>query len=458
MAADLTQADVTDLRERLAQGGISAVELTTACLNRIEKTEPQLQAWAWLDGSDALEQARVLDERRKSGAVLGALHGLPVGIKDVIDTGRMPTENGTAIDKGRVPSEDSGLVARLRAAGAVIMGKTVTTELAFMEPSKSRNPHDVSRTPGGSSAGSAVAVAAGMVPLAVGTQTGGSVIRPASFCGVVGYKPSFGMIGRSGVLQQSPFLDTIGVFARSVPGAALLAEAMAGHDPADPATTQMPAPRLYQEALSALPGTPRLALVDLPAPPATDPRMRAALDELAGFLGDMVERIELPAIFSQAQQMRTQINQVEMAKYFAGYERRGRHLMSLKLTEAIDAGKAILAGDYMAALDWREDLNAGLDRIFDRCDAILCAASPGPAPEGLGSTGDSAFNGIWTLCGTPVVTLPLFLTRDGLPMGLQIVGRLGDDARLLRIAAWLMQHVGPAGEPTRKEEMTNAEC
>lgn len=441
MAVDLTRLYATDLRDRIAQGQISAVELVTACLKRIHETEPQLQAWAWLDGEYALEQARALDARRKSGAPIGALHGLPVGIKDVIDTARVPTENGTGIDKGRVPREDAVLVARLRAAGAIIMGKTVTTEMAFMQPSKSRNPHDPSRTPGGSSSGSAVAVAAGMVPLAVGTQTGGSVIRPASFCGVVGYKPSFGMIGRSGILPQSPFLDTVGVFARSVPDAALLAEAMAGHDPADRATAPMPAPRLHQTATSEPPVHPHFALADLPAPPETDPRMRAALDELAEMLGDQIERIDLPPIFAEAQQTRTRINQAEMAKCYYNHERRGRELMSPQLTEAMDAGKAIPARDYLAALDWRDVLNAGLERVFERCDAIICAASPGPAPDGLNSTGDSAFNGIWTLCGTPAVTLPLFATEEGLPMGLQLVGRVGDDARLLRTAAWLMQHL-----------------
>lgn len=441
MAVDLTRLYATDLRDRIARGEISAVDLVTACLKRIHEIEPQLQAWAWLDGEYALEQARALDARRKSGAPIGALHGLPVGIKDVIDTARVPTENGTGIDKGRVPREDAGLVARLRAAGVIIMGKTVTTEMAFMQPSKSRNPHDPSRTPGGSSSGSAVAVAAGMVPLAVGTQTGGSVIRPASFCGVVGFKPSFGMIGRTGILPQSPFLDTVGVFARSVPDAALLAEAMAGHDPADRATAPMPAPRLHQTAIAEPPVRPHFALADLPAPPETDPRMRAALDELADMLGDQVERVDLPPIFAEAQQTRTRINQAEMAKCYYNHERRGRDLMSPQLIEAIDAGKAVLARDYLAALDWREVLNAGLERVFDRCDAIICAASPGPAPDGLDSTGDSAFNGIWTLCGTPAVTLPLFATEEGLPMGLQLVGRVGDDARLLRTAAWLMQHL-----------------
>ncbi|TRW99600.1 amidase [Paracoccus sp. M683] len=453
MGDDLTNLSAVQLRDRMAAGAVSATDVVTAHLRRIAQTEPQLQAWAWLDGDYALAQARALDDRRRAGAAIGPLHGLPVGIKDVIDTAKVPTENGTAIDKGRVPSEDAHVVARLRAAGAVIMGKTVTTEMAYLHPSKSRNPHDPTRTPGGSSAGSAVAVAAGMVPLAVGTQTGGSVIRPASYCGVVGFKPSFGMIGRSGILPQSPFLDTVGVFARDVADAALLAEVLAGHDPADPATSPGPVPRLLQAAGSAPPVRPDLALVEMPAPPQTDPRLRAALEELAGLLGDRAERVALPPAFAEAQAIRTRINQAEMAKCYYSHERRGQALMSGELTEAMAAGKQILARDYIAALDWRGVLNAGLARMFERYDAILCPASPGPAPDGLASTGDSAFNGVWTLCGTPVVGLPLFQTETGLPMGLQLVGRVGDDARLLRTAAWLMAQVDGTTPGLKQEEI-----
>ncbi|AUH32961.1 amidase [Paracoccus tegillarcae] len=446
MAVDLTGLSAIELRDRMAAGAVSVVDVVTAHLKRIAETEPTLQAWAWVDGEYVLAQARALDARRKSGAAIGPLHGLPVGIKDVIDVAGVPGENGTAIDKGRVPDKDAALVTRLRAAGAVIMGKTVTTEMAYMNPSKSRNPHDPSRTPGGSSAGSAVAVAAGMVPLAVGTQTGGSVIRPASFCGIVGFKPSFGQIGRTGILPQSPFLDTVGVFARTVEDAALLAEVLAGHDPDDAATDPMPAPRLLQIAIARPPVKPQFAMADLPAPPEVPQQMRAALDEVAALLGDRCERFALPGMFGEAVAIRTRINKAEMAKFFYGYEKRGRELMSPILTEAMDEGKAIPARDYLSALDWREVLNAGLDRLFDRCDAILCAASVGPAPAGLDSTGDPTFNGIWTLCGTPAVTLPLFSDENGLPMGLQLIGRVGDDARLLRSANWLMQHVTAASE------------
>ena len=238
MAADpgLAGLGALDLRDRIAAGATKAVEAVEACLARIEATEPEVQAWAWLEGAHALEQARALDARKGTGRALGPLHGVPVGIKDIIDTARIPTGNGTPIDAGRVPTRDAAIVARLRAAGAVIMGKTVSTELAYMHPGKTRNPHDPARTPGGSSSGSAAAVAAGMVPLAVGTQTGGSVIRPAAFCGTVGFKPTFGAIGRTGVLTQSPSLDTIGVFARDSADAALIADALFGHDPDDAAT------------------------------------------------------------------------------------------------------------------------------------------------------------------------------------------------------------------------------
>ena len=199
MAHDPASLGARALRDLIASGALSAEAATAACLKRIAETEPQLRAWAFVDGQDAVAQARALDARRKAGAAIGPLHGVPVGIKDVIDTAGMPTERGTPVEKGRVPPEDAHLVARLRAAGAVVIGKTATTELAYLAPSQARNPHDPQRTPGGSSSGSAVAVASGQVPLAVGTQTGGSVIRPASYCGTVGFKPSFGLIDRTGI-------------------------------------------------------------------------------------------------------------------------------------------------------------------------------------------------------------------------------------------------------------------
>lgn len=429
-----------DLRDRLASGSLRAVELVEACLHRIAATEPQVQAWAWLDGDHALEQAKRLDAWRVSGRSLGPLHGLPVGLKDIIDTKGIPTENGTPIDAGRVPSEDAWIVARLKAAGAIILGKTVTTECAFMHPGKTRNPVNPAHTPGGSSQGSAAAVAAGMVPLAIGTQTGGSIIRPAAYCGVVGLKPSFGLIPRTGILPQSPFLDTVGVFARSVEDCALLAEVLAGHDPADPATDAVPMPRMLSVAQSKAPVTPMFAFLRPPGWEDADDQMKDALEELAEVLGEQCFEVPLGG-FDEVAAIRQRINFAEMAKCYYGLERRGRDQMSDVLKSAMDEGKAVLARDYLAALDWRRLTNAALDEVFERCDAILCPAAPGPAPEGLESTGTAIFNGLWTLAGVPALTLPVFTAENGLPMGVQLVGRQGDDARLLRTARWLATHL-----------------
>jgi Asp-tRNA(Asn)/Glu-tRNA(Gln) amidotransferase A subunit family amidase len=429
-----------DLRDRLASGALRAVDLVEACLNCIADLEPTVGAWAWVDGDHAVQQARHLDQWRQTGRPLGPLHGLPIGLKDIIDTKGIPTENGTSLDLGRVPAEDAWIVARLRAAGAIILGKTVTTECAFMHPGKTRNPHNTAHTPGGSSQGSAAAVSAGMVPLSIGTQTGGSVIRPASFCGIVGMKPSFGLIPRTGILPQSPFLDTVGVFARSIEDCALLAEVLVGYDPKDTATQPVPMPRMLSIAQSRAPVTPVFAYAKLPGWEQADPQMVAAIEELAALLGEQCFEVALPN-FDEIAAVRQRINFAEMAKCYFGLERRGRDLMSDKLKAAIDEGKSVQARDYIAALDWRGVMNAGLEAVFARCDAILCPAALGPAPNGLEDTGSAIFNGLWTLSGVPTVTLPVFTAENGLPMGLQLVGRRGDDARLLRTARWLATHL-----------------
>lgn len=437
MALDPASLGAVALRDLITSGALSAEAATAACLKRIAETEPTLQAWAYVDGNHAMAQAKALDARRKAGGAVGMLHGVPVGIKDVIDTARMPTEYGCPITRGRVPSKDAHLVSRLRAEGAVIIGKTVTTELAFLEPSRSRNPHDPTRSPGGSSSGSAVAVASGQVPLAVGTQTGGSVIRPASYCGVVGFKPSYGLIGRSGILPQSPFLDTVGAFARSVEDAALLAEAMAGHDPHDTATDIAPRPRLSDAAVQPPPLPPLLAVLTLPG---VERVMEEALAEVMAELGDRAHRVDVLPGLAEADAIRRRINLAEMSKCYYALERQGRDQLSQQLRDALDEGKSVLARDYLSALDWRQVLNAGIDELLTRCDAILCPAATGPAPElSEGSTGSPAMNGPWTLCGVPAITLPLLADDGGRPMGVQLIGRRGEDARLIRTAAWLMR-------------------
>lgn len=439
-------AGAAELRDEIARGALRAEELCEACIARTEASEDDIRAWAWFDAGFARQQAKALDAHRRTGHPVGPLHGLPVGVKDVIDTARIPTENGCPVDAGRVPSRDAWLVQRLRASGALVFGKTVSTELAFMHPSRTRNPRNLAHTPGGSSAGSAAAVAAGHVPLAIGTQTGGSVIRPAAFCGTVGFKPSFGRIPRTGVLTQSPSLDTIGVFARDVLGAALLAEALYGADPGDPATAPSAPPRLLEIARAAPPVPPFFAFLRPPGWEEAHAETRAALEEIAGRLGGRCFEVPLPAIFNDAPEMHRIVQTAELSRCFYGYERRGRGRLSEETLEAIDRGKRILARDYISALDRRPVYNAALEEILSRCDAILAPSAPGPAPHGFATTGDAVFNGLWTLCGTPAVTLPVFEASNGLPMGLQLIGRRDDDARLLRTANWLAGWIASLSE------------
>jgi Asp-tRNA(Asn)/Glu-tRNA(Gln) amidotransferase A subunit family amidase len=436
--------DPVALREALLRGSLRAVEVTEVALARIREREPGVQAWAWHDPDFARHQAKALDDYRASGGPVGPLHGLPVGIKDIVDTARIPTENGTVIDRGRVPLADATVVEKLKAAGAVIMGKTVTTELALFTPSKTRNPVDPERSPGGSSAGSAAAVAAGMVPFAIGSQTAGSIIRPASFCGTVGFKPTFGRISRRGVLAQAPSLDTLGVLATDVAGAAMLAEVLFGHDSGDPSTAPAPPPRLLETALAEPPLPPIFAFVRTPYWERASDVVRTAFEELMAVLGDQCFAVELPPAFAEADAVRQRIQFAELAKCYYGYARRGFDQLSPAMQGVIERGNATPARDYIAALDWADILNAGLDEIFQRCDAILTPAAPGPAPVFADGTGDPVFNALWTLCRAPTVTVPVFETETGLPMGAQLVGRRGDDGRLLRTARWLATFVAAA--------------
>jgi Asp-tRNA(Asn)/Glu-tRNA(Gln) amidotransferase A subunit family amidase len=416
--------DTLTLRDRLARGDVTAVAVAEACIDRIKAREGVVQAWAWFDADAALAQAKALDDKRASGAALGPLHGLPVGVKDIIDTAGIPTENGCPVDAGRVPAKDAEVVARLKAAGGVMFGKTVTTELAFLNPNKTRNPHNPEHTPGGSSSGSAAAVADGMIPLAIGTQTGGSVIRPAAFCGVTGFKPSFNAIPRDGVLMQSHSLDTLGVFARDPGGAALLADVLAT--------------RSMGEATQKAPNaSPTLGLVTLPGTETADPEMLDLFKRFCGGLDATVIQLELPAHLTDAAAQRAVLNTAEMAHYYAPYLDRGAASLGAITRSTIEAGLSISAPTYLAARAYQAAMDADLAPLFAQCDALICPAAPGPAPHGLHSTGDAIFNGLWTMAGTPAITLPKLQTRDGMPLGVQLVGQRGADAPLMQVADWL---------------------
>jgi Asp-tRNA(Asn)/Glu-tRNA(Gln) amidotransferase A subunit family amidase len=438
-ALSLTQA-AADVRE----GRISALELVTDCLERIAAVDPAVRAWAFLDREHALQQADAADQHRKQGKALGPLHGVPIGIKDIFDTSDMPTELGSPLWTGRTPRRDAVVVARLRAAGAVIMGKTVTTEYASRQPGKTTNPHDPARTPGGSSSGSAAAVAALMVPGALGSQTGGSVIRPAAFCGVVGFKPTHGLIPRGGMLRLSRALDHVGVLARTVEDVALLAETIAGFDEEDPDTRPLARPPLAEVAASAPPLPPRLAFVRTPVWERAEPVTREAFAELVEALGEAVAEVELGASFAPAVEMHRTILEVEMAHNLQRDYDKGGDRLSAGLRERIERGRRHAAVDYAAALAAIPALNQALDPVFDEFDAVLTPAAPGEAPSGLETTGDPIFCTLWTFLGMPAVTVPLLRSAAGMPLGVQLIGRRDGDARLLRTARWLAETVGPA--------------
>lgn len=425
----------TGALQKIGDGLLTSVDLVKSCLDRINETDGQLKAWAHVDGDPALARAEEMDAMRRAGRSLGLLHGLPVGLKDVIDTKDMPTERGTPIFAGRQPDADAALVERLLEAGAVILGKTVTTELAFMHPSETRNPHDQQRTPGGSSSGSAAAVAAFQVPLAVGTQTGGSVIRPASFCGTFGFKPTRGVISRRGVLRTSETLDQIGVFSRTLQDSALLADVLGGYDPLDPASFARPRPKMREGCLADVPVEPNLALFDLPYDNRMAPQAREGLAELADALGKQVERIPAPAAFAGLVDAQQIIQEHEISRNLGRVFEENWDRLSSSLQPAVERGRAVTSAQYEDALERKARAAEYFDAFFKDFDAVITLGAPGEAPPlSDGVTGDPVFCTIWTLAGLPAVTMPLLVGGNGLPIGVQLVGAVEEDDRLLRTA------------------------
>ncbi|MSP37020.1 MAG: amidase [Deltaproteobacteria bacterium] len=422
----------------IRDGVINSEQLVEACLAQIRAVDDNIQAWAFLDPEYALSQARALDQLRLEGKAIGPLHGVPVAIKDIFDTADMPTECGSAIYAGRTPSRDATVVSLLRAAGAVIMGKTVTTEFAYFSPGKTRNPHNADHTPGGSSSGSAAAVAANMVPLAIGSQTNGSTIRPAAYCGVIGFKPTHGLISRHRVSLLSRSLDHVGLFARTIDDIALLAEQLAAYDENDPDTR--PRARIPFTAVAAEepPLDPMFAFIKTPMWERADEDTKEGFAEIVEHLGVQVEEVDLFPSASEAWQWHQTIMSAEMASNLAREWERGRGAMSDALRKQIEAGRAVSAFDYLHALKQIAPVNESFVELFEqRYDAILTPAAPTAAPKGLTSTGDPSFCTLWTLCGMPCITLPFLQSADGLPIGVQLVGPRGGDARLLRTARWL---------------------
>lgn len=442
----LADLDAVAAVRRIRAGEITSEALIRDCLERIADREGGVEAWTFLDPELALEQARQRDRQQRRGESLGLLHGVPVGVKDIIDTGDMPTECGSAVFAGRRPTRDATVVSRLREQGAVILGKTVTTEFATYCPGKTRNPLDPSRTPGGSSSGSAAAVACRMVPLALGTQTNGSIVRPAAFCGVVGYKPSFGFVSRAGVLLTSRGLDQVGVFAGTVDDAALLAEVIAGQDACDPTTRAVARPWLTAVAQQPPPVTPpRLAFVKTPIWDQADEETREHFEGLCRRLGTGVEECPLPEPFDGALAQHRVMMETDIACNLGAIADAAPQALSDSLRAQIERGRSAYTSlDYAAAVAAVPSLRESLGPLFATHDAILTPAAPGPAPVGLESTGSPAFCTLWTLLGLPALSLPLLAAGNGMPIGVQLVGRYGDDAGLLRTASWLLRTASAA--------------
>jgi Asp-tRNA(Asn)/Glu-tRNA(Gln) amidotransferase A subunit family amidase len=420
----LNQLSASEAARRLAARDITAEQMARACLARIEEREATVRAWIHVDADAVLAGARALD----AGPVRGPLHGLPLGVKDLIDTADMPTGYGSPIYAGHRPRADAACVALARAAGALVLGKTVTTEFAWFYPGKTTNPHNAQHTPGGSSSGSAAAVADCMVPLAYGTQTAGSVIRPASFCGIVGYKPTYGTLPRAGIKPLADSLDTLGVLTRTVADAALLVSAVSGRD-------LMPKP---------LAQAPRIGVCRTHDWDAAEPETAAAMERAATLLaraGAEVTDIILPQVFAGITQAQTDIQNYESYAALACERLQHYDALSDKLKQLLEHARQCDATRYDAAQALVATCRAQLGEAFSDMDVLLAPSAPGEAPAGLAATGNPIFCRIWTVLHVPAINLPCSRGPQGLPVGVQIVGRRGDDARALAVADWAEQRL-----------------
>ena len=437
----LSNLTAVNIVQSLKKGEFTCEELVTNYIDHINKYEKNVEAWEFFDETLILEQAKKLDQDHQLGKVHGDLHGVPVGIKDIFDTENMPTSDGTEIHKENPSWSDCTVVSKLKQAGAIIMGKTVTTELAYYSPGKTKNPHDPTRTPGGSSSGSAAAVASHMVPLAIGSQTNGSVIRPASYCGVVGYKPTKGLISRHLVLQISRALDQIGVFSNTLEDAALISEQLFGYDKQDPDTSLSAKPKLLDATKQKPPLEPIFAYIKLPFMDELDEDAKKGFEEIKDELKGKIDEIELPEGFVDIPEWHKVIMESDMARSFSVEYTKSKHKLSNNIIEAIERGMKYTAVEYNNALSKIDAANIYFKQFFYDYDAILTPSASGEAPKGLKSTGNPIFCTIWTFCGMPCISLPLLQGNNGLPIGVQLVSSLFDDERLFRNASWLTKKI-----------------
>jgi len=435
--SDIFSLSASELAAQLREGEISSVEVCSQYIERIGKFEKDVKAWSHFNKKLLLEKAAEADEHRISGKPLGLLHGLPVAVKDIIGTLDMPTECGTTIRKKMNTSQDSEVVNLLKVAGAIIMGKTETTELAYFHPGKTTNPHDYKRTPGGSSSGSAAAVAAYMAPLSIGSQTNGSTIRPASYCGVVGYKPSYGLISRYGILKQSDKLDQVGIFGKSVEDVALLAKVLIKKDLFDPATIHYSAEDMMDVCRKGPLFDPKFIFYKTKNWKNIDKESQKSFEIFIKTFKKNIEVFDTPSYFDDIPKYHKIIHETDMANNFQLYYKKYKKKLSKEMVSAIERGLKNSATEYAEAIDFMKRSYDSYKEVFEDYHGVLTPASSGVAPKGLGNTGSPEFSTVWTYLGLPSISLPLLTGKNDLPLGIQLIGDKHDDLRFLGVASWV---------------------
>ena len=434
---DIFSLSLEELAEKIKSGQLTSVEVCKTYIERIKKFDKDIKAWAHFDSKVLLEKATEADEHRRAGKPTGSLHGVPIAVKDIIGTVDMPTECGTVIRKGKSYSQNAEIIDLLHSSGAIVMGKTATSELAYLGPPPTTNPHDKSRTPGGSSSGSAASVASFMAPASVGSQTGGSVIRPASYCGVVGYKPSYGLISRNGVLRTSYNLDQIGMFGRKVEDVAMLAKVLIKKDKYDPATIHYSTENILSETKKGPIFEPKFIFYKTDHWKIIDKKSREAFEYFIKSFKKNIEIFDTPSYFKDIHKYHQIIHETDLANNFSIYYKKYKKKLSKYMQDAISNGNKYTAKEYAEAIDFMKRSYESYEEVFEDYHGVLSPSSPGVAPKGLKSTGTAEFNKVWSYLGTPCISLPLLEGENNLPLGVQLIGNKYDDHRFLGIAKWL---------------------
>ena len=434
---DVFNLTVKQLATNIKDAQLTSVDLCKAYIERINEFEKDIHAWAHFDKKVLLEKAEESDNHRRSGKPLGLLHGIPVALKDIIGTFDMPTECGTILRKGMSASQDAEIVDLLKSEGAIVMGKTATSELAYYSPSKTKNPHDYTRTPGGSSSGSAAVVAAHMAPLSIGSQTGGSIIRPASYCGVVGYKPSFGLISRNGVLKTSENLDHVGIFGKSVQDVALLAKVLIKKDSYDKSTIHFSASTMLDETNKTPTFEPKFIFYKTESWKKIDKKSRDAFEYFIKSFKKNIEVFDTPSYFKDIKKYHQIIHETDMANNFYNYFKKSKKKLSKQMQDAISRGIKYSAKDYAEARDFMTRSYDSYKEVFEDYHGVISPSSTGVADKGLSNTGSPEFCTVWSFMGTPSISLPLLQGENNLPLGVQLIGNKYDDLRFMGIANWL---------------------